>query len=128
MSKRILVIDDESVIRRSFALALEDSGYLVDTASSGEEGIERIESIKYDLIFLDLNMPGLNGVETLRELRARDKDVSVYIQTAFHAAFANQLRQAAKDGMDFEILKKPLRSDQIVSITKGILEGAKITE
>ena len=40
MSKRILVIDDESVIRRSFALALEDSGYLVDTASSGEAGIE----------------------------------------------------------------------------------------
>ena len=87
-----------------------------------------MESTKYDLVFLNLNMPGLNGVETLRELRARDKNVPVYIQTAFHAAFADQLRQAAKDGMDFEILKKPLGSDQIVSITKGILEGAKITE
>jgi len=128
MSKRILVIDDESVVRRSFVLALENSGYLVDTASSGEMGIERMEGTKYDLIFLDLNMPGLNGVETLRELRERDKDVPVYIQTAFHAAFADQLRQAAEDGMDFEILKKPLSLRQIADITKEILEEAKITE
>ena len=127
MTKRILVIDDEPGIRKSFMTALEDTGYMVETAESGEVGIEKLEGRKYDLIFLDLNMPGLNGVETLRELRERDKDVPIYIATAFHAAFADQLKKAAEDKVDFELLKKPLSSNQIVSITKGILDGATIT-
>jgi DNA-binding response OmpR family regulator len=126
MTKRILVIDDESGIRKSFMTALEDTGYLVETAESGEVGIEKLEKQKYDLIYLDLNMPGLNGVETLRELRERDKDVPVYILTAFHAAFTDQLKKAADDKIDFELLKKPLSSNQVVSITRGILDGATI--
>jgi DNA-binding response OmpR family regulator len=127
MTKHILVIDDEPSIRKSFLTALEDTGYLVETAESGEVGIEKIERKKYDLIFLDLNMPGLDGVETLRELREIDKDVPIYILTAFHAAFTDRLRGAAADKIDFELLKKPLSSDQIVSITKGILNGATIS-
>jgi CheY-like chemotaxis protein len=127
MTKHILVIDDEPGIRKSFMTALEDTGYLVETAESGEVGIERLEIQKYDLIFLDLNMPGLNGVETLRELREIDKDVPIYIVTAFHAAFSDQLKKAAEDKVDFELLKKPLSADQIVTITRGILDGAIIT-
>jgi CheY-like chemotaxis protein len=127
MTKHILVIDDEPSIRKSFLTALEDTAYIVETAESGEVGIERLERRKYDLIFLDLNMPGLNGVETLRELREIDKDVPIYIVTAFHAAFIDRLKGAVADKINFELLKKPLNSDQIVSITKGILEGAIIT-
>lgn len=128
MSKRILVIDDEASVRKSFIIALEDTGYTVHTAESGEAGIERVDRQKYDLIFLDLNMPGLNGVETLRELRQRDNDVPVYFQTAFQAAFTGQLRQLAQDGMDFQVLRKPLNPRQIADIAKGVLEGAEITE
>ena len=127
MFKRILVIDDESSIRKSFLTALEDTQYSVETAESGEVGIEKFERQKYDLIYLDLNMPGLNGVETLRELREIDKNVPIYIVTAFHAAFTDQLKKAAKDQVDFELLKKPLSANQIVSITKGIFDGATIT-
>jgi CheY-like chemotaxis protein len=56
----------------------------------------------------DLNMPGLNGIETLRELREIDKEVPVYFQTAFHAAFTDQMKRAAEDDLGFEILRKPL--------------------
>jgi CheY-like chemotaxis protein len=125
--KRILVIDDEPSIRKSFITALEDTGYSVETAESGEVAIEKFEIQKYDLVFLDLNMPGLNGVETLRELREIDGDVPIYIVTAFHTAFTDQLKKAADDKIDFELLKKPLSSNQIVSITRGILDGAIIT-
>jgi len=122
MTKRILVIDDEPGIRKSFTVALEDTGYLVETAESGEIGIEKLKKQKYDLIYLDLNMPCLNGVETLRELRAIDRDVPIYIVTAFHIAFTDQLKRAAEEKIDFELLRKPLGSDQIVTITRGIFK------
>ncbi len=62
MSKRILVIDDDLAIRKSFALTLEDAGRQVDTSESGEEGVDKASNTKYDLIFLDLKVPGINSV------------------------------------------------------------------
>ena len=123
MSKRILVIDDDEAVRKSFILALEDTDYQVETVESGEKGFESVQTNKYDLVFLDLKMPGMNGVETLRELRKIDKSVPVYIVTAFHQEFFEQLEGVVKDGIGFEIAKKPLSSNSIVLITKGILEG-----
>lgn len=125
MSKRILVIDDDEFVRKSFTLALSGSGYEVDTAESGEKGIEKAGNERYDLIYLDLKMPGLNGVETLRELRKRDRDIPIYIVTAFYGEFFEELQEAIKDGLEFEVLTKALGSDQITGITKGILEGAE---
>jgi CheY-like chemotaxis protein len=54
MIKRVLVIDDNEMVRKSFVLALEDTGFQIETAKSGEEGIEKVQAAKYDLIFLDL--------------------------------------------------------------------------
>lgn len=123
MSKRILVIDDEEAIRKSFLLALEESGYEVDTAESGEAGIEMQRKTKYDLIFLDLNMPGISGVETLREIRKQEPGLPVYIVTAFYREFLKDLTSVEKDGIGFELLKKPIGADEILLVTKGALEG-----
>lgn len=124
MSKRVLVIDDDKGIRRSFSLTLEDTGYQVDTAESGKKAIEMAQDTKYDLIYPDLKMPGMNGVETLRELWKIDKEVPVYIVTAFHAEFFEQLEGAGKDGIAFDIMKKPIDSAQLIAVTRGVLEGA----
>lgn len=121
MSKRILVIDDKEDIRESFELSLEDSEYAVDTAESGQRGLEMIANRNYDLIFLDLKMPGMNGVDTLREIRKTDNKTPVYIITAFHSEFFDQLKDIQKEGIEFELLKKPIDSNQIFNITKGIL-------
>ena len=69
MNKQILVIDDDAGIRDAFILALKNTEYIVDTAESGKEGISKEQKKKYDLIFLDLKMPGMNGIEVLREIR-----------------------------------------------------------
>ena len=121
--KRILVIDDEAAIRKSFVLALEDTEYSVDTAESGEKGIEKERENHYDLIFLDLNMPGLNGVETLRILRSIDDKVPVYIVTAFYQDFLHQLRDIENEIINFELIQKPIGQEQIVLAVKSILEG-----
>ena len=123
MIKRILVIDDDEAVRKVFLLALEETDFQVDTAPSGQKGVEIAEEQKYDLIYLDLKMPGMNGVETLRKLRAIDPDVPVYIITAFYGEFLEELNQAKREGLAFEIMKKPLTMEQLVTLTKGILQG-----
>jgi circadian clock protein KaiB len=125
MSKRILVIDDDLSIRQSFAIALENTGYLIETAESGEAGIEKTGKGKYDLIYLDLRMPGLNGAETLRELRKIDKDVPIYIITGFYGEYFHGLQEATKEGIGFEVLKKPVGGDQIAAITRDMLKGVE---
>ncbi len=123
MSKRILVIDDEEAVRTSFILAFGDAGFEVDTAESGEKGLQmkNDKEIEYDLIFLDLKMPGMNGVETLRRIRKTDKRVPIYIFTAFYKEFFEELKIARKEMLSFEILKKPIGADLIVTLTKLIL-------
>ena len=122
MSINILVIDDEEVIRKSFILALDGTGYNVETAESGEKGIEKARETNFDLIFLDLRMPGLDGVETLRELWEIGQTVPIYITTAFYDDFFDQLQSAADDGISFYLLKKPVDGDEIRSIAKVVSE------
>ena len=128
MRKRIIVIDDESAIRRSFELALEESGYEVDTAASGKEGLEMLQNEAYDLVFLDLKMPGLTGVETLRELRKRDENIPVYIVTAFYGEFFDELSTMAENGAEFEVLNKPVDGDMIRKVCQAVLEGTMIVD
>lgn len=120
-SKRILVIDDEEAVRKSFVLALEETGYQVDTTASGEEGIRLWKKDPYDLVFLDLKMPGMDGVETLRALRSMDSTVPIYIITAFYGEFFEQLKIAEKENMEFDIMRKPIGGDGIRLVAKSIL-------
>ncbi len=118
MSINILVIDDEEVIRKSFILALEGTGYNVETAESGEKGVEKARENNFDLIFLDLRMPGIDGVETLRKLWTLGQTVPIYITTAFYDDFIDQLQSAADDAISFYLLKKPVDGDEIRSIAQ----------
>ncbi len=122
MSANILVIDDEEAIRKSFILALDGTGHNVETVESGEKGIEKAQESNFDLIFLDLRMPGLDGVETLRELWEIGQTVPIYITTAFYDDFLVQLQIAADDGISFYLLKKPVDGDEIRSIAKVVSE------
>ncbi|MCD6567587.1 MAG: response regulator [Dehalococcoidia bacterium] len=119
MNKRILVIDDDEAIRKSFMLSLQDTEYQLDTADSGEKGIEKAQNARYDLIFLDLKMPGMDGMTTLRELRKIDQDVCIYILTAFHPEFLTPLKSATGEGIKFQALKKPLSCDALMALLES---------
>jgi CheY-like chemotaxis protein len=122
MTYRILVIDDEEAVRKSFILAFEDTEYKIDTADSGEQGVELSSQKKYNLIFLDLKMPGMGGIETLYRIRSTDKKTPVYIITAFYQEYAHQLQQAEQKGFDFEVVRKPVDSVNLRVIVNGILK------
>lgn len=122
MTYRILVIDDEEAVRKSFILAFEDTEYTVDTADSGERGIALTNERAYDLIFIDLKMPGIGGIETLLRIRSTDKKTPIYIITAFYQEYAEKLKQAEKKGIDFEVVRKPVDSKNLLVIVNGILK------
>lgn len=121
MNNQILVIDDERAVRDSFELALEDEGFEIRTAENGLEGVEKVMELKPDLVFLDLKMPKLDGVETLRQIKAIDTSIPVYIVTAFQREFMEPLNNAVADGLQFELAAKPLSAEQIVAIAKAKL-------
>ena len=126
MKKYVLVIDDDEGIRKLFCRALEDLPYSVDTAESGEEGLKLHDVYRYDMIYLDLNMPGMNGIEVLSRIRAVDKGIPIYIITAFHKDYLEAITDIYQKGLEFEIAHKPLSIKQIVSITTEVLEGTKM--
>ncbi|MBI3590031.1 MAG: response regulator [Candidatus Melainabacteria bacterium] len=123
MSKRILSIDDDEAIRKSFILAFEGTEYKIDTAESGHEALEKIKTNLYDLLFLDLKMPEMDGVEALRKIRKISKKIPVFILTAFHKEFFSNLKLASEEGLVFELLEKPVGVDEIILIVKSVLEG-----
>ncbi len=127
MLNNILVIDDDSAVRGAFKLILEDGGYHVREAENGLQGIEMVKENRPDLVFLDLRMPGLDGVETLRRLKALDESLNVYIVTAFATEFMDQLKSAHEEGLKFELASKPLSASQIRNIAQ-IVHASKLQE
>jgi two-component system KDP operon response regulator KdpE len=70
ITAKILVIDDEPQIRRVMRTSLTAQGYFINDAKSGEEGLERLREDRFDLVLLDMNMPGMSGLEACRQIRA----------------------------------------------------------
>jgi CheY-like chemotaxis protein len=122
MIQTILIIDDDPAVRGAFSLILDDAGYEVSEADGGLQGIEQVKEHRPDLIFLDLRMPGIDGVETLRRLKAIDDNLNVYIVTAFAEEYMDQLKVAHGEGLQFQIASKPLSSAQIKHIVSSIVE------
>ena len=77
-SARILVVDDEPQIRRVMRTTLVARGYMVSTARNGEEALEKVREERFDLVLLDINMPGIGGMETCRNIRSQS-DIPIVI-------------------------------------------------
>jgi CheY-like chemotaxis protein len=91
------------------------------TADNGQDGARLAIDNDVDLVYLDLRMPGMGGIETLRRIRARKPALKVYLVTAFHRDFFEDLVEARAEGLTFELLRKPLDRTQIMEITTAIL-------
>ena len=81
--KRILVVDDEENIRFLFKEELEEEGFVVEVAKDGLEALEQLSVFKPDLITLDIKMPGINGIETLKRIRERERQLPVIMCSAY---------------------------------------------
>lgn len=113
---RILVVDDEDSIRSIFRRFLKMKGFMVDEAKSGAEAIEKVKAETYDLVFLDIIMKKMDGLETFKELIKVKPSICVVMMTGF--AVEEKVREAMKLGA-FDYLYKPFDLNEIMAaITK----------
>jgi two-component system response regulator (stage 0 sporulation protein F) len=81
--KKILVVDDEANIRELYREEFEDMGYAVTTVADGAEALAAMGTAKFDLVTLDMRMPDIDGIETLRKMKEKDSTLPVIICTAY---------------------------------------------
>jgi two-component system nitrogen regulation response regulator NtrX len=116
MSRQILIIDDEASIRQSLGAALRDEGYKTTQAGSGKEGIELLRAEKYDALFLDIWMPEMDGMETLRLVKAEWPDQLVIMMSG-HGNIETAVK-AVKNGA-FDFVEKPLSLERILVLLQN---------
>ena len=110
---RILVVDDQQDIRDVTSLVLSGAGYTVDTAGSGDSALSALEDVPYDLVLLDINMPGMDGWETLRLIRCDEAmaDVRVVMFTV-KGEIRDKVESLQEGAVDY--ITKPFVVDHLV--------------
>ena len=115
----ILVVDDLRNIRLTLGGILEDKGHNVVTVEDGYRAIEAVKKTHFDAIFMDIKMPGINGVQTFREIKKIDPDAAVIMMTAY--SVEDLVKEALEEGA-YAVAYKPFDIDKIISYIDELLE------
>jgi DNA-binding NtrC family response regulator len=121
---RLMIVDDELIVRESLLNWLRKYGHEVDTAASGSEALEKIEQKPFQLLFVDIKMPGMDGLELLERVKKEYPDTLVVIITA-HGSIESAARAMRAGASDY--LMKPFKPDQLSLVMERILSQQKIT-
>jgi DNA-binding response OmpR family regulator len=123
MTRSILVVEDDRDIANLVRLHLQDSGYTVDLAYDGRTGLARADAKPYDLLILDLMLPGLEGLEVCRQLRARPRYMPILMLTAKSSELDRVL--GLEMGAD-DYLTKPFSIRELLARVKAILRRSEV--
>jgi len=124
MTKRILIIEDEENIARVLQLELEFEGYITDTAYTGPDGLIKYREGKWDIILLDLMLPGLNGLDVLRRIRATEASTPVILLTA-KSGVADKVTGLDLGANDY--ITKPFEFDELLARIRAALRISEST-
>ncbi len=116
---KILIVDDELIMRESLAGWLERDGHHVKKAASGEEALEMMKNIRFDILLVDMKMEGMSGLDVLRHVRENDPDVAVVIITAFGSI--STAIDAMKQGA-YDYLLKPFDPNELGMLIEKIIQ------
>ena len=117
--EKILIVDDEKIVRESLYHWFEEEGYEVDIAEDGEAALKKYEKLKFDLLLVDMKMPGMSGLELLSRIKAIDCEAIVILITAF--ASVPTAISALKNGA-FDYVTKPVDPDELAHLVQKALE------
>lgn len=122
---RILVVDDEEIVREVVQTLLRKQGYDVFLAPTAEEALDLLEGSSFDVVLLDLMLPGVDGLEALRRMRERDPEQTIIMMTAFGSV--ETAVEAMKMGA-FHYLTKPFKNDEVLLLLGKALERRHLVD
>jgi len=125
MKKTILIIDDEPAILSTLSGILKDEGYNVFVAATGEEARKSVSLMVPDLVFLDVWMPGMDGIKTLEELMAIHPELSVIVMSG-HGSIETAVRAIKRGAYDF--VEKPLSLEKVVRMVQHVFTEQRLAK
>jgi len=120
----VMIVDDEMIIRESFFHWFEKGGHRVDTASSGFEALEKLEKFPFEILFVDIKMPGMNGIELLGKVKEEYPETIVIIITAY-GSIETAIAAMKMGASDY--LLKPFKPDQLFLVMEKVAHQKKLT-
>jgi len=123
LGETILVVDDDPYIQEALGDRLESLGYRVARASDGKQALELIDHQDPQMVFLDIEMPGMKGLDVLREIRAREKDFPVVMITAYGSV--DLAVEAMKEGA-YDFVPKPFKANHIALVVEKAMERQRL--
>ncbi len=122
---RVLVVDDDKVLQENVRQTLEYHHFIVDTADNGKEAVGAVYREKYDLVVMDVNMPEMDGIQALMEIKKYNPSIIVLIMTAF--SNVSDAVKAVKEGA-YNYLEKPISSEALVALIKRALKARSLVD
>jgi DNA-binding NtrC family response regulator len=119
VERRILVVDDDPDTYTTFKDILEPKGYQVSAASSGEEAIEMVRENKYDMIFIEMKLPIMDGLQTYLDIREINPQVVAVMMTAYYREASDLVMEALKKDA-YTYLYKPFDMERVVQLVDEI--------
>jgi DNA-binding NtrC family response regulator len=115
---RILIVDDDEVVRRSYLRSLESISCNVEAANDGEEALQTMEQKPFDVVLLDMRMPGQDGLSVLRTIKQKWPESEVVIITGYPTVAS--VKEAVRLGA-YDYLSKPVGPQDVINITDGAM-------
>jgi DNA-binding NtrC family response regulator len=122
---KVLVVDDDLVLQDSVRQALEYHHFSVEVANNGREALNKVQASDYDLVVMDVNMPEMDGLEALSEMKKYDPSLIVLILTAY--SNVSDAVKSVKEGA-YNYLEKPISSDNLVALIKRALKAKSLVQ
>lgn len=124
MAKKILVVDDDLFIRDLYKEALTDAGYEVVIAVNGREGLQELQTQWFDLVFLDIVMPEMDGLSVIKELKSVKPEIATGpIIILSNSTFDKEVEKALKLGAQAYVLKHDVTPDKIVATADELTQN-----
>ncbi len=120
----ILIVDDNADICATMAMILNFQGYSVTTACNGQEAVYRVRERAFDVIFMDIKMPVMDGVESFKKIKELRPDAVVVMMTAY--AVEDVIREALEKGA-YGLVYKPVDIDDLINIIESVTAGKSVS-
>ncbi len=124
--EKILIVDDDDLSRSYVSEALERNGYMVESADGGHKALSMITSTSYDIIFLDLKMPGVSGLDVLRKIKKYSKEETVVVMMTAYGSIESAVEAMRMGAYDYVI--KPISLDQLELLLKRVQERQNLID